>query len=384
MTKINFQSLLVNTKTILRHQKEVKRLKGEHFNVFSVLKMETKENSTHSVLLKEILDPNGSHLFGEKFLELFLQTINYNGELDVKSTKVFVEYYIGVKNVNDKSGGRIDIYLSDGQNSISIENKIWAGDQELQIQRYVNHKKDKNAVYYLTLNGVDPSEYSRGALGIGEGYTTISYKSEIVDWLLLCMKEAYEVPMLRESIKQYIILLKKLTNTMNVDIMKDLFDLMLLNYEEADFISTNFNTLKDDIKESFRLQVIEELKNLNLSELNIEVGNKISNLYAQIWINTKVPNVSYGIESFSGNPRSFSAGNLFVGVFVKHQTNINNTYAKNIYWNNRIDLLNENEKINLSDSEILRKLYNDLSFKENLSKQIAQQVFKFIQDNPIY
>lgn len=45
--------------------------KGELFNTFSILKMETAENKTHSNFIAELLNPKGSHLKGSIFLERF-------------------------------------------------------------------------------------------------------------------------------------------------------------------------------------------------------------------------------------------------------------------------------------------------------------------------
>jgi hypothetical protein len=45
-----FQSI----KLIIESYKEKEKLRGEHFNVFSILGVEHKENSTHSAFLSEI------------------------------------------------------------------------------------------------------------------------------------------------------------------------------------------------------------------------------------------------------------------------------------------------------------------------------------------
>lgn len=72
----NFSSFLNSATKILEHQKELIRVKGESFNLFSILKMESKENSTHSAFLGELLNPKGSHLLGDVFLRLFLKEID--------------------------------------------------------------------------------------------------------------------------------------------------------------------------------------------------------------------------------------------------------------------------------------------------------------------
>lgn len=150
-------SLLVSTNLLVNHQREIDILKGESFNVFSVLKMENKENETHSAFLGELLNPSGSHLMGRKFLALFLESIEAIEHIDVESVKVKLEMYVGQRDDQNKTGGRVDIYIYDKDgNSICIENKIYASDQHAQIERYVNHNSGKNRVYYLTLEGDSP------------------------------------------------------------------------------------------------------------------------------------------------------------------------------------------------------------------------------------
>lgn len=52
-----------------------KRKRGDFFNVFSILGMERKEVETHSAFLAELLNPNGNHGLGNKFLTTFIDTI---------------------------------------------------------------------------------------------------------------------------------------------------------------------------------------------------------------------------------------------------------------------------------------------------------------------
>ena len=69
--------LLNDVQKIVHQQEEIKILRGENFNIFSILKMESKENVTHSAFLGELLNPEGSHLLKKIFLAHFLKTIEY-------------------------------------------------------------------------------------------------------------------------------------------------------------------------------------------------------------------------------------------------------------------------------------------------------------------
>ena len=71
----NIKNLLESSGRVAKHQEEIKRLRGENFNVFSILGMESRENETHSAFVGELLNPNGSHYFGNCFLKLFLKNV---------------------------------------------------------------------------------------------------------------------------------------------------------------------------------------------------------------------------------------------------------------------------------------------------------------------
>jgi hypothetical protein len=253
----NINQLLTDVNRIFQHQQEIKRLKGEHFNIFSILKMESKENATHSAFLGELLDPKGSHQFENIFLKLFLKFISFEDEFDTNSATVTLEKHVGGINYEAKTGGRIDIFIKDAKgNSIAIENKIYAGDQSAQIERYVN-VSNKNTVYYLTLDGNTPSEDSKGKLKEDVDFYCISYQSTITKWLHSCMKEAAEQPILRETIRQYIILIKKLTNQLTDNRMeKDVFEMIGKNYSAARLISANLWR----VELHFTTKFLEELK----------------------------------------------------------------------------------------------------------------------------
>ena len=57
----------------IRKLHESAELTGENFNVFSILQMESAEVKTHSAIIAELLNPQGSHSQGTLFLKLFLQ-----------------------------------------------------------------------------------------------------------------------------------------------------------------------------------------------------------------------------------------------------------------------------------------------------------------------
>lgn len=138
--------------------------------------------------------------------------------------EVMTESSIGAKSEDGANGGRMDILIEseDHRQAIIIENKIYAGDQDKQLLRYNNYAKDESfesfKLLYLTLDGHKASDESTG----GEifNYKKISYGNEILRWLSACQQVTFDKPLVRETISQYITLIKQLTNQ-NMDNEKE-------------------------------------------------------------------------------------------------------------------------------------------------------------------
>jgi len=62
-------SLLNQVSSIVTQYDKIARITGENFNVFNVLKLSTSEVRTHSALLAELLNPEGSH--GQKGIKRY-------------------------------------------------------------------------------------------------------------------------------------------------------------------------------------------------------------------------------------------------------------------------------------------------------------------------
>ncbi|HRH49814.1 MAG TPA: PD-(D/E)XK nuclease family protein [Panacibacter sp.] len=356
---------------------------GELFNIFSVLQMERKENRTHSAFIAALLNPLSLHNKRTKFLELFVQEAGINGHLDIGSTKLFLEYSVGPINIEEVTGGRIDILLKDKNGHIvCIENKIDATDQPQQLQRYYNYNTSKNRVIYLNLLGTLPDPVSTGQLQSGKDFTILSYKEHIIKWLVRCIAECTEQEVLKASLKQYKQLLQKITFTMS-EHMQPLIDIIKKNLEVADFISKNISKAKDDIAEKIRIAVVERLTDQLVSEFKVEKGQAIYNDFAQIWVRPKKQgkNLYFGIESFNG--KNNNNGNLFIGVFNDNK-GIISTYSQidgnslldgdNPYWINTKDfIISENEKVNFSNNELLSNIFIDKDYEDRIVNAIVEQ-----------
>jgi hypothetical protein len=78
--------------------------------------------------------------------------LDIQNHLDIGSVKVITEHYIGIRNDLSKQEGRIDILLIDkNEKSISLENKIDAGDQTTQIERYFEQSDYSTYLNHTTI-----------------------------------------------------------------------------------------------------------------------------------------------------------------------------------------------------------------------------------------
>ncbi|MCB9324025.1 MAG: PD-(D/E)XK nuclease family protein [Lewinellaceae bacterium] len=386
-------NLLRSVQIVVKNERIEKRLKGENFNIFSILNLETKENGTHSAFLGELLNPKGSHLMGNKFLILFLDVIEDN-TLDINTTRVMLEKDIGPVVINreeplESTGGRIDIYLEDHKgNAISIENKINAPEQELQVVRYWNYKEGKNQVYYLTSSGETPSAASTSTLKPDVDFKEITYGDHILKWLAKCQKEAFDNPILRESIKQYSNLLKKITGKMDDRHKEELHNLILSNFEAAETIAANAREARKTLCAEIQKLVLDDLKKefQDLSGIIVEQGNDISHKNAQIWIrrdDQKSENrlLQFTLESFSGE--GHFGGNLFIGILnpPPHDSkfaNLPNKLSISRWVINAKEIpAYEGFAINLNDKRTIQKLYTDKKFKAEFVKHIVRETREY-------
>lgn len=231
-----FKTWLIFITQIIKKQQEIAAIRGENYNLFKVIHMTSNETSVHSAFIADLLNPKGLHGMGCEFLRLFVDTINTHGiTFDIEDSEVKIEEVIGQKNLEDTSGGRLDIIIKNkkGQ-AIIIENKINAKDQEAQMARYLNYAntkhKDKFLLLYLSLDGqVHDVDYTtKGVAKIDEDFYTMSYREDILDWLIKCRQLAVDKPLLREGITHYINLVKYLTHTnMDAQAQKEMTDIIL-------------------------------------------------------------------------------------------------------------------------------------------------------------
>jgi PD-(D/E)XK nuclease superfamily protein len=181
------------------------------FNVFTTLLQAHDEVRLHTRFLHMLLNPEAHHDCNRLFLDLFLNTLSdmpVLGHADESSLnsqlldKIKNDKFVYGKNEYSAGEfGQFDIYLEFENSIILIENKIYAGEQDNQLERYATfleeQKKKQTLLLYLTLDG-KASDSAHG-----HQYYRISYKEHILTWLNQCLKNTYNYININQSIQQY-------------------------------------------------------------------------------------------------------------------------------------------------------------------------------------
>ena len=248
-------------------QQEERNRKGENYNLFSILSIERYELK-HSALIANLLDPKGSHGCGDAFLRAFFEIALKGTAYPFESNTPphsYTEYYTGP--IAGDTGGRIDILVESKSShyGLIIENKIYAGDQDKQLTRYDNYGKetfgaDKYLLAYLTLYGYDASKESTATKSAEEvGYLRLSYAEDILRWLEQCARLAYDKPLVRESLNQYIRTIKQLTyQDMNPKNIRKIINLAVDHPEVVATLSSKRDAIAQGIRKKYIFAKLKE------------------------------------------------------------------------------------------------------------------------------
>jgi len=224
--------------------------KGERFNVFSVLNLVYKE-TMHSAFLAEFLSMEGKHGCGTIPLSLFIESIPElaDWEFNVDNAIVNLEEYAGKIDEDNNEGGRIDITIweSEAENNqgkakkrklIIIENKIDAEEQVKQLSRYKKYAEDKKTDYKIIYLTKDGKKYGQDDVKENE-YIRASYKEHIIGWMERCLQFAVNKPLVRETLNQYLTILKELTMETTKNSKDILLDELCTNHPELALVMAN-------------------------------------------------------------------------------------------------------------------------------------------------
>jgi hypothetical protein len=312
---------------------------NDTFNIFTLLRDGKDEVNLHSQFLYTLLSPEGSHKKKNVFLKIFLDVLKIEN-FDLNAVSVKKEY----KN--------IDIIIKNSTQAIIIENKIWASDQDKQIERYyetiINEGIKDIRIIYLSLDGRDPSENSLGRLkkdlNINKILAISSYKIDILRWIEECIKSCALHATLRETLCQYQKLIAELTGmTINKEEYLEIIDLLAENDNiiQAHKIASNWNHVKWhtewDFWVDFENIIEKEYKTLEIQKYSSDLLTKVIHytrnrnpLYGIMFEIAKKENCSYCILL----ERSF--GDLYYGLTI-----LDTNYNRELSDEKRFDKLAE-------------------------------------------
>lgn len=233
---------------------------GKDFNVFYIQRIASSEVQICR-FLRELLAPDGSHgqgsVFLKKFIDIVLKPENtvFNDE-EYKNARVVCEETID-------NSRRIDMVIHIGMCIFPIEVKVYAGDQVEQCQDYYNYavKKDHNAkVYYLTLDGHDPSEESKGTLSTGQ-YLCISFGQDILKWLeaSISAEEIEQIYSVRELLVQFRNVIRDLTSKSGGKLAMEIKDKIMSSHNNL-VAAMEIASVLPDIKADKMREVFSAIK----------------------------------------------------------------------------------------------------------------------------
>ncbi len=158
MEELDYEDIFDNFKKFQDIQKKQKQRGLNDFNILTTVLKYSDEVRLHSRMIGNLLNPNAKHYQDTLFLEEFLKIIGLDTwGLNLSSTTVSIEYK------------DIDLYITDGDKHIIIENKIWAEDQPCQIMKYINIIVEENK------ENIDITQKEDGHIKLDENVLQVIY-----------------------------------------------------------------------------------------------------------------------------------------------------------------------------------------------------------------
>jgi hypothetical protein len=225
--------LLSKISSISKAYDRISMKTGACFNIFQIADIASNEVSICKVLY-ELLNPKGCHHQGTVYLELFMRQALKIDDFDYATAEVYREYAAA-------QNRRIDLVIKNTACFIPIEVKIYAEDQRRQCYDYYQTARgaDKK-VYYLTLHGTPPSEYSaKGLTTDGEDsyeeVRLLSFENDILEWLYACVSHRTTMILspIREIIIQLISAIRTLTGQLEEGKELEMKELLMQSSENA-------------------------------------------------------------------------------------------------------------------------------------------------------
>lgn len=198
---------------IIKRYEEEEIRNGYGNNIYSMLDMERDEVKTHEHTIYSVFQNQNNNEIKQKLFAAFMRTMELEEKYSLTEWEVEKEYFIG--------DGRIDLFFHscDNKMAVVVELKIDAEDQSEQLTRYYDYvQKESYADYeivYLTIDGREPSEQSVSGIPETCHVRRRSFGEHVVNWLSECIDVLEKNSLDSSLLKQYEILLKKITQETN-------------------------------------------------------------------------------------------------------------------------------------------------------------------------
>ena len=187
----------------------------------------------------------------------------------------------------------------------------------------------------------------------------ISYRENIIEWIEKCIKEVSQIPIIRETLVQYNILLKKITNKGEINLNKELKNLILSNSKYLD-ITFNIPDILIEIKKELQLKYWKKLEK--------KLTNRLKQYNILLIKNINSDNKDYNEKIIEEYYRK-TKNNKFYGLmyFIKDLFNGDKLYLRieldwNIYYGFRIIDIEGNSNKNIKNNYLEKEL-NELNFQ---------------------
>lgn len=349
---MEYKDFFENVGGFLKQAEIHKRRGNNDFNPYLEMWSGSNEVKLHSALICGFLNPLGNHYQGDVFLETFLESVGLKAWFgDSSNARVYREYE------------NIDMYITNNDKHIIIENKIWAGDQDRQIERYIdkivkeqsrdssdtessesetkqiNKAYENIAVLYLTPDERKPSKYSLGKWEIQGDYLVngdkkvrfkaISYKNEILKWIensqakVGCITNLNAALLFYKDVVQ--IITKTKENTMSIE--NFLTDNKDNNMQENMGIVFEILKKKESILDKYYNEIIgkykKEIEENGFEIVKANIDDKKDEWgYSGIWYPYTIKPKDCG-ENYIGfgiqcNKKQYISSNLCVRLFGKY------------------------------------------------------------------
>lgn len=293
------EKLLSEVSKILEKHETSRQLTGSDFNIFSILNVESDETKICRVV-KELLDPRGTHYQDNIYLKLFLEEVMDIHNVDSKNAIIRREDRTG-------EGNRVDITIDIKPSYfIAIEVKINAPLGKDQLERYYNDAKKRNPnpnpiIVYLSKFKNPPLDKNNGLGNTlkAKDVKHITWSEDIINWLELCLQQpqTQQIASIQEILKQLISIIKKFCGQLEDDEIMDTKTLITQspeNLRSAHALAVAFDKYAGEKVKYIIEKLIKKIKEKTKKPFEYEKDGSSISKKADTFYNYKEHSCDYG------------------------------------------------------------------------------------------